>query len=105
MLDTVKPGQTIRCTVLRNVKKDDDAQTIVRLMRQNPEIKKRLKKAQEYRMRNLFIRSRGKRPWAVRKTSSKPAHASEGATWTMVYIPHLMNDLASVSKYLKIENA
>lgn len=105
MLENIKPGQTIRCTVTSNVQREDDAQTIVRLMRQDPDIKRRLKKSQEYRMRNLYVRSRGKRPWAVRQTSGKGAHAVKGATWTMTYIPQLANDFRAVSDYLSVEAA
>ncbi len=105
MLETIKPGQTIRCTVLRAVRRENDAQTIVRLMRQDPDIKRRLKKAQIYRMRTLVVRSRGKRPWAVRQKASKAAIAAEGATWTMTWIPQLANDFKAVSKYLKVEAA
>jgi len=104
MLDSIKPGQTIRCTVLRTVKREDDAQTVVRLMRQDPDIRRRLKKAQNYRMKNLVIRSRGKRPWAVRQKATKAAIASEGASWTMTWIPQLANEFKAVSKYLKVES-
>ena len=105
MLENISPGQTIRCTVTRDVNREDDAQTIVRLMRQDPDIKRRLKKAQEHRMRTLIVRSRGKRPWAVRKKASKGALATEGSSWTMTYIPQLQNDINAVSDYLKIESA
>ena len=105
MLENVKPGQTIRCTVTRHVHRDADAKTICRLMRQDPAIRRRLKKAQEHRMRTLIVRSRGKRPWAVRVKASKAVRAVKGETWEMRYIPHLQGDINSVARYLEIDAA
>ena len=105
MLENVKPGQTIRCTVTRDVNRETDAKTICRLMRQDPDVRRRLKKAQLYRMRTLVVRSRGKRPWAVRVKSTKAVRAIKGESWEMLYIPHLHNDLLSVDRYLDISAA
>lgn len=105
MFENVKPGQTIRCTVTKTVRVDDDADTVLRLMRCDPEVKRQLKGAQEHRVRTLLIRSRGKRPWEVREKSSKQVRAIAGATWKMRYFPHIAPDFAAVAKYLKIEPA
>jgi len=105
MLDNVEPGQTIRCTVTRDVNREADAKTIARLMRQDPANKRRLKKAQENRMRNLVVRSRGKRPWAVRQRASKAVRAAKGEAWEMLYIPQLAGDLRAVERYLDITPA
>ena len=105
MLENVEPGQTIRCTVTRDVNREADAKTIARLMRQDPAIKRRLRKSQEHRMRTLVVRSRGKRPWAVRRKASKAVRAAKGEMWEMLYIPQLADDLRAVERYLEIAPA
>ncbi|MDX2115666.1 MAG: hypothetical protein SFZ24_08615 [Planctomycetota bacterium] len=105
MLEKLKAGQTIRCTIERAARTEDDQQTIMRLMRNDPKFKRELKSAQEHRVRTLLIVSRGKRPWEVRERSSKLVRPVKGATWTMRYYPQIANDFASVSRFLKIEAA
>ena len=68
-------------------------------------MKRKLKSAQEHRVRTLVIKSRGKRPWEVRETSAKQIRAAKGATWTMRWFPHVTADFAAVEKYLKVEAA
>ncbi len=105
MSDSFKAGQTIRCTILSDIRREDALQTVTRLMRLSPQIKKGLKKAQEHRVRTLIVRSRGKRPWEVRQRASTIAKPIKGATWTMRFFPHIGPDIASVSRYLKVEAA
>ena len=105
MLSSLKPGQTIRCTVTKDIRVDDDVSTVLRLMRFDPAVKRLLKSAQEHRVRTLVIVSRGKRPWEVREKSAKQIQAVKGATWTMRWIPHVTKDFAAVEKYLKVEAA
>ena len=104
-MDRFKPGQTLRCTILRDINNEDARSTVMRLMRQDPAAKRSLKRAQEYRMRTLLVRSRGKRPWEVRRPSAKYVNPNTGASWTMTYVPHLAPDMASVASYLKVEAA
>lgn len=103
MLDSLKPGQPVRCTVKENVRIHDDYETVMRLMRFDPEVRKMLKSAQEYRVRHLLIRSRGKRPWEVREKSARQIRAAKGAQWNMRWIPEMKKDFASVQQYLTIE--
>ncbi|GAB4547924.1 MAG: hypothetical protein Tsb0013_08120 [Phycisphaerales bacterium] len=105
MFDGIAPGDTIRCTVTKEPKREDARQTVARLMRFDPEIKRALKSAQEHRMRTLWVRSRGKRPWAVRRKAARHAIPSEGATWTMPFVAHVMNDFQAVSDFVKVEKA
>lgn len=105
MLDSMKPGQTIRCTITKEIRVEDDVQTVLRLMRLDPRTKASLKGAQEHRVRTLLIRSRGKRPWEVRERSSKIVRTEKGSTWTMRWFPHVLGDFKAVEKYLKVEAA
>jgi hypothetical protein len=105
MFEKIKPGQSIRCTVVREPRRSAERKTVSRLMRQNRELTRQLKKAQEHRMRTLVVRSRGHRPWEVRRKSAKYAIPHEGATWTMEFSPHIAPDFASVSEFVKVEPA
>lgn len=105
MSQSFKPGQNIRCTVTRSIRTEDARDTVMRLMRQDPDIKRGLKKAQEHRLDTLVVRGRGGRPWPTRRKSAKIARAERGESWTMPYTPLLQHDLASVAQYLKIESA
>ena len=101
--DSMKPGQTLTVTVTTEPRREDDRQTIARLMRQDPAIKKRLKSAQKHRAKTLVVRSRGKRPWAVRRRVARVARVEQGAQWTMSWVPNLAGDLRSVEKFLEIK--
>lgn len=105
MSTAYKPGQTLRCTVIKLPYTHTSVSTVMRLMRFDAAIKRRLKASSEYRARTLYVRSRGGRPWEVRRTPAKYANPVLGASWTMKYFPHIAPDIASVSDYLKIEAA
>ena len=103
MIDSLKPGQQIRCTIAKDVRNDDARSTVSRLMRFDPDIKRKLKGAQEHRMKTLVVRSRGKRPWPVRRKSARYAMPVAGASWTMTFFPHIAPDFRAVASYLTIE--
>lgn len=105
MFEKMKPGQTLKCTVVKEPRRQDARQTVTRLMQQDPDVRRKLKKAQEHRMRNLVVRSRGKRPWEVRRKASRHAIPRQGATWTMTYVPHVRPDFESVADFVKVETA
>lgn len=102
---TFKPGQNLRCTVIKAPFTHKSVSTVTRLMRFDDDIKRRLKDASTYRMKTLYIRSRGGRPWEVRERSTKYAKPTLGTSWTIKYFPHIAPDLASVEQYIKIEAA
>ena len=105
MLDTLKAGDTIKCTVTKTIRVHSKRETVTRLMRFDPDIKRALKKGQERRMRDLHIRSRGGRPFEMYQRAAKVAVPVEGATWQMTYIPHIKGDIAAVSDCISIEKA
>lgn len=102
MFDNLKPAQAITVTVKSVPAREDARQTIARLMRQDPEVKGSLKRTQEHRRRNTVVRSRGKRPWAVRMKRTLVARVEKGASWKMHFFPQLRDDLASVADHLEI---
>ncbi len=103
MFDAIKPGQDIEVTIATEPRRHADRETILRLMRLDPLIKKSLSSAQHYRMSNLYVRSRGRRPWAVRRKSSKSARVEQGATWNMKYYPDIAADFQAVAKFLSFK--
>lgn len=105
MLDSIKPGDTIKCTVTRDLRPGDTYDTVQRLMRLDPDVKRNLKKAQEHRARTTVVRSRGKRPWAVNQKATKAAVPEKGATWTMRFFPHVAPDFRSVESVVSVEKA
>ncbi len=102
-IDSIKPGQILTFTVTTEPRREDDKQTIARLMRQDPAIMKRLKGAQKHRAKTLVVRSRGKRPWAVRRRVAKVARVEQGAEWSMPWTPLLAGDLRSIEKFVEFK--
>jgi hypothetical protein len=105
MTEKLVAGQNVRFTIVREVLRQDDVDTVLRLMRQDPAARRGLKHAQEHRVRTLIIRSRGKRPWEQREKSSKLVRAVKGATWTMRWFPHIAPDVNAVARYLDVKPA
>jgi hypothetical protein len=99
-IDAFKPGSTVSLKVVSQPKVEDHVQTIERLMRQDPDMKRGLNKGHHDRMQRLIVRSRGGRPWEKRERSAKVVRCEAGAKWTMTYVPQLAGDLRSVAKYL-----
>jgi hypothetical protein len=98
-----KAGQTLRLTITRAPTTVDAQQTVLRLMRQDPAIKKALRAGQELRMGRLIVRSRGGRPWEVREKSAKVARPTKGASWSMRYFPQIAGDLHNVARFVEIK--
>lgn len=105
MIDSLKPGQTVRCTVTRRPVADDAIDTISRLMRLDSRVKRGLKRAQRRRRQNMIVYNRGNRDWYKRETCGKIISVENGATWTLDYTPDLAPDFRSVQKYLTVKPA
>ncbi len=105
MLDKLKPGQNIRCTVTTAPRTEAGIDTIERLMRQEPGIRRGLRKAQRRRRQGMIVYNRGNRDWYKRETCAKLVKATKGATWTMQYSLQIAPELKSLAKYLQIAPA
>lgn len=105
MLDSLKPAQLIHLTVTKTPRREDDEQTIARLMRLDPDIKAGLRRTQRHRGRATPTKIRGGRVWTKRMKRTMVARVEPGATWSMAYIPQIRNDLASVAEFLTIKSA
>jgi hypothetical protein len=105
MIDTLNAGQTVTCTIERVPNNKGAIDTITRLMRRDPDIKRALTRAQSLRRRRMVSYIRGNRLWYSRETASKVARCVEGATWTMPFTFDIRPDLASVEQYIKVQKA
>jgi hypothetical protein len=105
MSDQFKPGQSIKCTVTKNPRSAAPVDTIERLMRMTPELKRGLKKAQRRRRQDMVVYNRGNRDWYKREICGKFVRCEKGASWIMPYSLHIAPDLASVKNYLSIQSA
>lgn len=105
MLSNAKPGETVRLTLTSVPRALAAKKTVVRLMQMDPDNKRRLRTSQLRRVRDLYVRSRGGRPWEVRERRAVIVSPEAGATWTLRVDPALLPDIRSVEKHLKIERA
>lgn len=103
MSATFKPGQTLRCTIQQVPRTEDAQQTILRLMRKDPTIAKRLRRSQMMRRRHMVVYNRGNRDWYKRETVGKVANVIQGAQWSFAFNHDLGRDMEIVKNYLKVE--
>ena len=105
MLDKLKPGQNIRCTITKAPRTEAGIDTIERLMRQQPDIRRGLRKAQRRRRQNMVVYNRGNRDWYKREICGKLVKAQTGATWTMQYTHQIAPELNSLAGYVSVQPA
>jgi hypothetical protein len=103
MIDTLKPGQQVRCTLVKIPRALAPRKTVERLMWRDPQTAKGLRKSQKLRRRNTVVYNRGNRDWVQRLKCPRIAEMRVGEKWTMPYELNIAGDLASVQKYVKIE--
>lgn len=105
MLETLKPGQKIQCTITKAPRKAAAVDTIERLMRQETVIKRGLRKAQRRRRQDMIVYNRGNRDWYKREICGKLVNAKTGATWTMTYSLQILPELKSLTSYVAVKSA
>jgi hypothetical protein len=104
-LDTLKPGQAIRCTITSAPRTEAKLDTLERLMQMDPGIKKGLRRAQRRRRQDMVVYNRGNRDWYKREKCAQIARPAAGSTWTMAYSHQIQPDLSSVSAHISVEPA
>ncbi len=105
MIDTLKAGQKIRCTVLKVPTAAGDKKTIERLMRRDPAVVKGLRKSHVVRERKTVTYNRGNRDWVQRQKVGKIVRLVKGNSWTCAFDFSVAPDFKAVSDFLKIEAA
>jgi hypothetical protein len=105
MIDTLAAGQNLVCTVERVPNNKGAIDTITRLMRRDPDIKRGLARAQSIRRQRMHSYIRGNRLWYSREKAARVARCEQGAQWTMPFTFDISPDLNSVAQYLKLEKA
>ncbi len=105
MVESLKPGQTVRCTITKAPIAGAAKATIARLMRLDATVKRGLKRAQRRRRQNMVVYNRGNRDWYKRATCGRIIRVESGATWTLDYTLDLAPDFRSVDKYVSVKPA
>ncbi len=105
MLDGIKAGQTIKCTITREPLAHAPRATLLRLMRRDPTIKRSLARAQRLRRKRMHRYIRGNRLYSSRERCSNIARVSTGESWQMPYSHDIAADMASIGAYVNIEKA
>ncbi len=105
MIESLKPGQSIKCTLVKAPRAQAASKTILRLMRREVSVVRGLRRAQMLRRRNMIVYNRGNRDWYKRSIPGRIVQLETGRSWTFVYDLNIAPDLRSVQTYLKIEKA
>jgi len=103
MLDQLRPSQRVHVTINRVPRTQDAQQTIARLMRLDPEIRRLLRRAQRRRRQAKRDMPSSSLVGVIRPKATRVAKVEPGASWTMPYFPQLASDLRSVADYLEIK--
>jgi len=102
-LESINPGQTITVSVTKTPRRQDQVQTIERLMRQDTRNRAALRRAYGRRARTTRVKTRGGRRWYVRQHPARVVRVEPGAQWSMAYVPHLAGDFRNVQDFLEIK--
>jgi adenylate cyclase class IV len=105
MLPNLKPGQSIRCTIVKAPRARAARKTVERLMWRDPAVAKGLRKSHKVRQRSTIIYNRGNRDWVKRQECARIIEVVRGADWTMTYHHDLAADLKSVEGYVQVNAA
>lgn len=103
MIENLKAGATIQCTVKSVPMAKGPRDTVARLMRKDPANNRALRRGQRTRRQTTPTHQRGGREWAVRPTAGKVVKVKAGETWSMIFTPDIANDLRSIESYITIK--
>ena len=104
-IDSIKTGDNIRVTVLKPPASLGGRRTVLRLMRRDPAVARRLRAGQKRRGQTLNVYIRGNRKWVARERCGSGDRVYHNTQFTMAYTPDLAGEFRSVEQYLKIEKA
>lgn len=104
-IDSIKTGENIRVTVLKPPASLGGRRTVLRLMRRDPAVVRRLRAGQKRRGQTLNVYIRGNRKWVARERCGAGDRVYPNTQFTMAYTPDLAGEFRSVEQYLKIEKA
>ena len=105
MLENIKPGSKIRCTLTSSPRTDAAEDTVRRLMWLDKSTQQGLRRAQTRRRQDMVVYNRGNRDWYQREKCARIVSPEKGTSWTFTYSHQIAPDIASVAKLLKIEQA
>lgn len=98
-----QPGQHLHCEIAKPTRTADQADTLRRLMRLDPDNKRALRRAQRMRRQRMIVYNRGNRDWYSREKSAQVVHGAVGETFVLPYSHDLAHDLAVVGPFVTIK--
>lgn len=104
-MSDIKPGSQITVTVTKQPTNAAGRKTVVRLLSKDENVKlenNRLKKARENHFRQT---RRGGRFWDVNVVKQHPVKGLEGETGTITATLDVIQDLASVQRFVEVKPA
>ena len=102
MIDSLNAGDTITCTITKVPANKAARDTIVRLMRRDPDTKRGLARAQRMRRQRMHAYIRGGRMWYSRERAAKIAQCENGNSWKMDYTHDIRPELSSIESYIEV---
>lgn len=102
-LSQMKPGSTLACTIVKAPRTPDQVATIARLMRQDADLKKGLRHAQQLRKQRMVIYNRGNRDWVKREKTARVVKVEVGQNWSMPFTFDKIGDLKSVAAFIEFK--
>lgn len=105
MIDTLNAGDQISLTIDTMPRNKGARDTIERLMRRDPEVKRSLARAQRVRRQRMHSYIRGGRRWYSREKAARIVVCEQGRSWTMPFTHDIAPDLRSVEAFLRVEKA
>ena len=102
MIDTFNAGDTIKCTINKVPNNKAACDTITRMMRRDPDIKRNLARAQRMRRQRMHAYVRGGRMWYSREKAARVAVCEQGQEWSMPFTYDISKDLSSIEQYLTL---
>jgi hypothetical protein len=105
MLESLKPGQKISCTVTKAPVGEGRIATLERLMRRDPQNAKALRRGYKRRQQDLLVYNRGNRDWTSREKCARVVRVAPGSNWTMLYTVDLLPEFKSIERFIEIKTA
>jgi len=105
MSDSFTAGENVVCTITAEPKNKAATDTIARLMRRDPEVSRRLRRAQRLRGKRMHSYIRGGKEWFAREKAARVVRVKTGEQWSMPFTHDIAPDLASVRAYVDCKAA
>ncbi len=104
-LDNVKPGDTVRVSIVKPPTNAAARKTLVRLLSKDPDVRRENQRHRAVRDSNYAPKRRGGRLYGGRLTKQHPLDGRVGETGTIRATVDALRDLRSVQRFVQLEPA